>query len=71
MVAIVAKNVALSSFPLCFAIIVATASTLHGKKIGSAADAAAALKGTVVRLPERHEMESQVEEQLIVEYYSR
>ncbi len=31
----------------------------------------AALKGTVVRLPERHEMETQVEEQLIVEYYSR
>jgi len=32
---------------------------------------AAALKGTVMRLPERHEMEIQVEEQLIVEYYSR
>jgi small subunit ribosomal protein S4 len=32
---------------------------------------AAALKGTVTRLPERHEMEQQIEEQLIVEYYSR
>jgi ribosomal protein S4 len=25
----------------------------------------------VTRLPERHEMEQQIEEQLIVEYYSR
>ena len=32
---------------------------------------AAALRGTVTRLPERHEMEQQIEEQLIVEYYSR
>ena len=30
-----------------------------------------ALKGTVLRLPERHEMESAIDEQLIVEYYSR
>ena len=29
------------------------------------------LRGTVVRLPERQEMESAVDEQLIVEYYSR
>jgi small subunit ribosomal protein S4 len=29
------------------------------------------LSGTVVRLPERNEMESAVDEQLIVEYYSR
>jgi small subunit ribosomal protein S4 len=29
------------------------------------------LKGTVVRLPERNEMESAIDEQLIVEYYSR
>jgi small subunit ribosomal protein S4 len=29
------------------------------------------LRGSVVRLPERHEMESAVDEQLIVEYYSR
>jgi small subunit ribosomal protein S4 len=29
------------------------------------------LRGTVVRLPERHEMEAAVDEQLIVEYYSR
>ena len=32
---------------------------------------AAALRGSVTRLPERHEMEQQVEEQLIVEFYSR
>ena len=32
---------------------------------------ATALKGTVVRLPERQEMEQAVDEQLIVEYYSR
>ena len=32
---------------------------------------AAAWRGTVTRLPERHEMEQQIEEQLIVEYYSR
>jgi small subunit ribosomal protein S4 len=32
---------------------------------------AGALRGTVTRLPERHEMEQQIEEQLIVEYYSR
>jgi len=30
-----------------------------------------ALRGTVVRLPERHEMEQAIDEQLIVEYYSR
>lgn len=30
-----------------------------------------AMKGTVVRLPERQEMEQAVDEQLIVEYYSR
>ena len=29
------------------------------------------LRGTVVRLPERHEMEMTIDEQLIVEYYSR
>ena len=29
------------------------------------------LRGTVVRLPERPEMEAAVDEQLIVEYYSR
>ena len=29
------------------------------------------LRGTIVRLPERQEMESAVDEQLIVEYYSR
>jgi small subunit ribosomal protein S4 len=32
---------------------------------------AANLKATVVRLPERQEMEMAVDEQLIVEYYSR
>lgn len=32
---------------------------------------ATALKGTVVRFPERQEMEQAVDEQLIVEYYSR
>ncbi|MFN2582701.1 MAG: 30S ribosomal protein S4 [Candidatus Dormibacteria bacterium] len=32
---------------------------------------ATALRGTVVRLPERNEMEQAVDEQLIVEYYSR
>jgi small subunit ribosomal protein S4 len=32
---------------------------------------AAALRGSVTRLPERHEMEQQIEEQLIVEFYSR
>ena len=32
---------------------------------------ASSLKGTVVRLPERPEMEQAVDEQLIVEYYSR
>jgi small subunit ribosomal protein S4 len=32
---------------------------------------AAALRGTVVRLPDRQEMEQAVDEQLIVEYYSR
>jgi len=31
----------------------------------------AALRGTVVRPPERHEMEQAIDEQLIVEYYSR
>lgn len=31
----------------------------------------AALRGTVVRLPERQEMEPGVDEQLVVEYYSR
>jgi small subunit ribosomal protein S4 len=30
-----------------------------------------ALKGTVVRLPERSEMEQAIDEQLVVEYYSR
>jgi small subunit ribosomal protein S4 len=29
------------------------------------------LRGTVLRLPERHEMEPAVDEQLVVEYYSR
>ena len=29
------------------------------------------LKGTVVRLPERHEMEQTIDEQLVVEFYSR
>ncbi|MGH7687749.1 MAG: 30S ribosomal protein S4 [Candidatus Dormibacteria bacterium] len=32
---------------------------------------ATALRGTIVRLPERSEMEQAVDEQLIVEYYSR
>jgi small subunit ribosomal protein S4 len=30
-----------------------------------------ALRGTVLRLPERPEMEQMIDEQLIVEYYSR
>jgi len=32
---------------------------------------ASALRGTVVRLPERHEMEQTIDEQLVVEFYSR
>ncbi|MHB8718714.1 MAG: 30S ribosomal protein S4 [Candidatus Dormibacteria bacterium] len=32
---------------------------------------ATALRGTVLRLPERHEMEQTIDEQLVVEYYSR
>jgi len=32
---------------------------------------ATALKGTMVRLPERNEMEQIIDDQLIVEYYSR
>jgi small subunit ribosomal protein S4 len=31
----------------------------------------AALKGTVIRLPERAEMEQTIDEQLVVEFYSR
>jgi ribosomal protein S4 len=29
------------------------------------------MRGTVVRLPERHEMEQTIDEQLVVEFYSR
>ena len=32
---------------------------------------ASAMRGTVVRLPERHEMEQTIDEQLVVEFYSR
>ena len=32
---------------------------------------AGAMRGTVVRLPERHEMEQTIDEQLVVEFYSR